>query len=228
MDGKMPSGRHDSPVGGTAQLRAAAPVLVLVYGATSVLVLVAAIGTEAVDRPLSDVTRDPATVAKEPVYVGALSNVGVLAWWTAAVACLVAAAVLWRRRNDVAAPLGAAGLLAATLAVDDLFLLHDAILPDELGIPEPIAYVAYAAAALAFTVAYRVFLRRTRWMLLVLVLLFFGCSIAIDLVVSEARQAEFAAVEDIFKLFGIATWTAYWIPLALAALSGDDENAALR
>jgi hypothetical protein len=221
----MPSGRHDSPVDRTVQLRAAASALGLVYAATSVLVVVAAVGTAAADRPLSDVTRDPAAVAKEPFYVGALSNVGVLAWWTAAVACLVAAAVLWQRRKDVARPLGAAGLLAATLAADDLFLVHDAILPDELGVPESIAYVAYAAAAVAFTVAYRGFLRRTPWFLLVLVLLFFACSVALDVVVPEARQAEFAGIEDVFKLFGIATWTAYWVPLAVAALSEREASA---
>jgi hypothetical protein len=212
---------------GSGQLRGAVRVLGPVYAATSLLVVVAEIGTTRVDRALSYVTRDPATAANEPAYVGALSNVGVLALWTAAVACLVAAAVLWRRRDDVAAPLGAAGLFAATLAVDDLFLLHEEILPKELGIPERISSVAYATAAVAFAVAYRPFLLRTRWFLLVLVLFFFACSIAVDAIVPQARQEEFASLEDVLKLFGIATWTAYWVPLSLAALSGDDESAVL-
>jgi hypothetical protein len=215
----MPTARHESRIAFGAQLRESARILALLYASFLALVAVAWLGARVLDRPLSDVTHDPLAVAKEPFYVGALSNLGVLVWWTAAVACLVAAAVLWRSRRDVAEPLGAAGLLAAVLTADDLFLIHDVILPDKLGVPEPVTYAAYAAAALAFGVGYRAFLRRTRWTVLALVLVFFACSIGIDELVSDAREEQFAGLEDVFKLFGIVTWAAYWVPLALDALA---------
>jgi hypothetical protein len=222
----MQTARPEPRTAVVGQLRDSAVLLAGLYGATLGLVAAAWLGAELVDRSFSNVTHDPLAVAKEPFYVGALSNVGVLVWWTAAVACAVTAAVLWRSRRDVAAPLGAAGLLAAALTADDLFMVHDVILPDYLHVPEPVTYAAYVAAATAFAVAYRTFLSRTRWALLALVLLFFACSVVIDWLVSDEREEQLAGVEDVFKLFGIVTWAAYWIPLALGSLRASTEAGA--
>jgi hypothetical protein len=221
----MPTAHHESRIAVGAQLRASAPLLALLYGATLAVVGVAWLGAETLDRPLSHVTHDPLAVAKEPFYVGALSNFGVLVWWTAAITCLVAAVVLRDSHRGVTAPLGAAGLLAAALTADDLFMVHDVILPDKLGVPEPLTYAVYGAAGLAFAVAFRTFLLNTRWLVLALVVLFFACSIGIDELVSDTREEQLAGVEDVFKLFGIVTWAAYWVPIALDALAGTRRPA---
>jgi hypothetical protein len=201
-----------------AQLRQAARVLGLAYAVTLGVVLAAAIGARALDRPLSHVTHDPLAVAKEPFYVGALSNLGVLVWWTVAVACLLAAIVLRHERRDLAQPLAAAGVLSAVLALDDLFMGHDVILPDKLGVPEPVTYAAYAVIGVAFLWIFRAFLRRTPLLLLGVAALFFAASTGIDLGTEGDEEERLAAIEDVLKLFGIVTWGVYWLRLAGGAL----------
>ena len=46
---------------------------------------------------MGDLTRDPAAILDVPVYVGFLSQIGILLWAATAAICLFSAAVLWRR-----------------------------------------------------------------------------------------------------------------------------------
>src|SRR5688572_5214743 len=83
--------------------------------------------------PFSTVSRDPATALGGPFVTGYLSYLGACLWCAAAAIALFAAAVKRRPRAD--AVNGAsrfllhAGLFTALLGADDLFMLHDGLVP---------------------------------------------------------------------------------------------------
>lgn len=189
--------------------------------AGAVLVLgLAAVAAEHTGRELSFFTRDPLAELHEPIYTGAVSTLGALVWWTGGVAALLAAAVV--RRGEAAHALAAGGLLTLLLAFDDLFVMHEELIPDLVGIPERVVYAAYAAAGLAFVWWHRRFLvPAPRALLLGLAVALFGLSIAFD-VVAPGRHA----LEDGAKLLGIVAWTTLFVVAALEELSRPEHPPA--
>lgn len=106
----------------------------------------------------SRLLRDPNAYSVQAFYVGFFSNMGVLAWWTAAVSCLTAAAALHRRGRDAEwAAVAAGGSLSAVLGLDDFLMLHEAFVPDHLGLPELLPLAAYAIAMLWYLWRFRAF-----------------------------------------------------------------------
>jgi hypothetical protein len=96
--------------------------------------------------PISVLTRDPAATFDAPPYVGMLSNATMLVWTAAATICLFAAGAT-RSDQGVRRFLFFAGLFAAMLLLDDLYMIHEVLAPEYLGIPEKVMYVIYAMAA---------------------------------------------------------------------------------
>ena len=90
-------------------------------------------------------------------YYGFISNLGVMLWTAAAAVCLFASLLLFRanRRSEDATFLLAAGVFTGWLALDDLFMIHEDVLP-WFGVPQVVTYGAYAAiAALYFLYSWR-------------------------------------------------------------------------
>jgi hypothetical protein len=199
------------PRGRTALALAAA------WGGVLTLLVLSVAAAQLSGRPLSDFTRDPVAVVEAPFYVGFLSNVGVLLWTGVAAACLVAGEVLRRVREPQARLLLAAGALSAVLALDDLFRGHE-VLNERLGVPQPLLPALYAAAIALLCARNLQLLRRTEWKLLAAALALFGTSAAIDGLLDPGRTTALEALEDVVKLFGIATWAAYFVPLAVLSL----------
>ena len=75
-------------------------------------------------------------------YRGALSNIGILLWWTSTSICAFAAFLLRTATADLSRKrLGTAFLVylsvfTGLLALDDLFMLHEEVLPVRLGVSE--------------------------------------------------------------------------------------------
>jgi hypothetical protein len=191
--------------------------LAAVWGGVLTLLALTAVAAQISGRPLSDFTRDPVAVVEAPFYVGFLSNVGVLLWTGTAAACLVAGEVLRRLRGPRARLLLSAGALSAVLALDDLFRGHE-LLNERFGVPQPLLPALYAAAIVLLCVRNLELLRRTEWKLLAAALALFGTSAAIDGLANPGHTSALEALEDVLKLFGIATWAAYFVPLAVLSL----------
>jgi hypothetical protein len=103
---------------------------------------------------------DPASTLGAMPLVGAISHIGILLTWGAAIICLFVGAFLVRTLDRRAAtPLLLLGAGTAYLAFDDLFLLHDHILSDYVGIAEKAVLVLYAVVAVTFFYWYRDFFR---------------------------------------------------------------------
>lgn len=202
----------------------------LVYALTFVpVMLLLAVAVVQTATPLSYLTKDPLTVAEMApaaccrVYYGAISNIGILLWCVAAAVCLFTALILWladAKSTDAgrfAPALLAAGLFSGWMTLDDLFLVHENVLP-ALGIPQKLVYVIYAL----ITMAYLAFARR---LILGGRLVMFACaiglltlSVGVD-VVATSEGFMHVLIEDGAKLIGIAAWAAFHIEVAASVLS---------
>jgi hypothetical protein len=141
--------------------------------------------------PLHELTADTASLVDVPVYLGMLSNIGIVIWGTAFAVCVFAAATLWRRSEWMRFFIGAAAFTLA-LMLDDMFMIHDRILPD-MGISEMVYVLFYAVAALAFTVGLWGFLKKTDYALLLIAVALLGSSVVFDVSGGFFRRLSHAA-----------------------------------
>ena len=158
-------------------------------------------------------------------YYGLVSNLGIMVWTAGAAVCLFASLLLFstaRPKAEVLFFVAAAGF-TGLLALDDLFMLHEDVLP-QLGIPEAITYALYAGAAAAyFFFSWRTILA-LRPMLMASALALLGTSVAIDVLVhSESAVRVFA--EDGAKLLGILAWTSFHVTAALEIIGARMKGA---
>lgn len=199
------------------QARALSSTLVLVFGTAiaGLLSLVWLAGT--VNVPIAQFTRDPAAVMNGPFYAGALSNVGVLLWCASAAVCFFGASLLRaevRTSHGAAIPaqaqpfLLASALFTCLLLVDDLFMLHDLVLPEYLQLRERYVVLTYGLLMLGYLVAFRRLILRTDWLILVMAGGFFACSIVVDKL-PETLLPMHHVFEDGAKFLGILGWLLY-------------------
>ncbi|MFP4228375.1 MAG: hypothetical protein ACLFTE_06065 [Salinivenus sp.] len=201
------------------------------------LLLLAAAGLFAAARgiPAATLFRDTTAVVNAPLYVGALSLVGLFLWAATAAICLFTAALLWRHpsRSPERTFFLGAGLLTAVLLLDDAFLFHESIAPDDLGISGSAVYAAYGTAVAGLFWAHRRAVWDSAYSILGGSLAFLAASIGIDLMVDyefvlpalfvEAPGLEFY-LEDGAKLFGIAGWGTYFAWTGYQRLTEGDRR----
>ncbi|WP_425410135.1 hypothetical protein [Hyphococcus sp.] len=146
-------------------------------------------------------------------YTGAVSNLGVVLWGMAASVALFGAALMDR---GVAAGRRRRLFLCATAAIslifmlDDLFLLHEDVLPYR-GVPEIVTYGAYALMMLGYGAVFARDILATRFLLAAATALFFMISTGWDVVLEDL---DLIVVEDGAKFVGICCWAGF---AALAA-----------
>ena len=137
--------------------------------------------------PVSQLLRDANAEVRDPqggvmFYRGALSNIGILLWWTSASVCAFAAFLF--RFKQPSWSLGGVFLVYMTvftglLALDDLFMFHEEVLPVRLGISELALYAVYGVLA-AGLVGFIRLLLETDFLLLGLAFGFFAFSVLTD------------------------------------------------
>ena len=159
----------------------------------------------------STLTRDASAVNEVSVHIGLLSTVGFLLWAAAAAVCAVTALVLGRGPHS--RYLRWMGALLAFLLLDDVLMLHDELLGEWLGAPEPAVYALYAALVGTFVLVFRRELMAADLLLLLLAAGSLGLSVVLD-VVSQVPPA----FDDYPKLVGIASLLTYAIRTAMRDL----------
>jgi hypothetical protein len=180
--------------------------------------------------PVGHLLRDPMVVAVEiglerPVWggrvYGMVSNFGILAWSGAVGAALVGAAILHRsgRGRRYAAFLASGASLGTVLAIDDLFMIHESRYLSVIG-GEPVLFGFYGVAILTYLALFRrEILEETHGGLLLIALGFFGLSVGIDVVGTDALSMDslYWVAEDGFKFLGITAWATFQFMAALDA-----------
>ena len=104
--------------------------------------------------PLIVLTSDPAAIAEAPFYLGAVTMLRTALFAGAAAVCLVAARVVRGRDRQLGGFLTALGLFSVVFVFDDSFQGHKHVLPEILGVPQPLTFVVYGMAALAGAIRY--------------------------------------------------------------------------
>lgn len=214
--------------------RAVVRLLAGVYLPACLVLAVVLLAARLAGKPPELAMGDPAMLMEAPFYLGAVSHLGVLLWCGAASASLFTVALLWRRvEPSVWAFPAATALLAAVLLADDLWMLHESVVPGLLGVSQRATYAAYGAAVLGYLVIFREPIRRTRILPLVVAGALLAGSIGLDnahdLHLVPSGVAAF--LEDGLKFVGIASFAAWVIAADLELVrrvidgAGEDELA---
>jgi hypothetical protein len=170
--------------------------------------------------PVAVLMKDPLAVAHATktcchFYYGLVSNLGIMVWTAGAAISLFAALLLFCAARPKAEMwfFAAAAAFTGWLTLDDLFMIHEDVLP-QLGVPEAITYVLYAGAAAGyFLLSWRAILA-SRPALMASALVLLGTSVAIDVLV-QSETAVRVFLEDGAKLLGILAWTSFHLTAAL-------------
>jgi hypothetical protein len=177
---------------------------------------------------ISDMTRDVTAIAAIHPLTGALSNLGILVWWTSASIWFFAAALHHALQSrEVFRFALSSGLLSAYLAIDDLFLIHETLVPGYLGLSERVVYGVLAFAVAVYLLLFRRLILRADGLLLLLAFAFLAASVVVDAAPQRwlPRMGEWKYfIEDGMKWLGIAGWCGFSIVRCradvLAALHG--------
>lgn len=162
------------------------------------------------DNPVWKLAKDAAQVIGYPAYFGMLSSWSSMLWMATAAICLFTVAVTWRYSSDrpMRRFLLFSGLLSLILAVDDLYLLHDSILPKALGAPEFVFYGFYFALMTGYLIIFIRQIARSDYILFWIAFFFLAFSRGFYNLIPFLR--EFNTTNDMFKYFGIVFWLAFF------------------
>ncbi len=182
--------------------RAAGPLLitgVLVVTVVVVLSIVAGV-------PVQVLIEDPAFLLGGHPLTGMLSNLGVLLWAATAAVC---GFTYWSSASLQLPPLlrayvGLGGAITTALLLDDLFMLHEEVLPLTFGIDQKIVAGAYALGLPAYFWYFRSLLSR-RHVLLGASLLLLAFSLGYDQFMPPGGEWR-PVWEDGPKFLGIVAW----------------------
>lgn len=154
-------------------------------------------------------------------YYGAVSNLGVMLWTSASAVCLFAGMLLALHYGVTrsALTLLAGGVLSGVLAVDDLFLLHDDLLPFH-GVDEKITFAVYGVGILSYLFFCRADVLRGNLLVLATSLAFFGMSTVADLIQHHVAYPP-VLLEEVAKFIGVVFWAGFHVLLAFMLLAGE-------
>lgn len=167
--------------------------------------------------PLAMLTRDPASAAGGPFYAGWLSQLGGVCWAAASSVGLLSW-LLARAHVDLRAWSGmflAAGLLSGLLLVDDVFMIHDGLLPLLLGVGDRAMVLLLVVCMGTFLLVWRRALLRTPLAALLLSLGLMALAVVADQAAHRGwmtGDAQYLA-EDGLKLLAASAWCC-WIVLS--------------
>jgi len=173
--------------------------------------------------PIWMLAKDPAETERFPPYIGMLSNWGVILWTATAVICLFSAVLLKQQKAPHATRrfLVASGIFSLLLGIDDLYMLHDRLLPRMFHVPELLFYLLYFLAFAAYLAYFIPQILKYDYLLFLAAFLFFVFSRQIFIRIPYFSQ--FNTTGDMLKYFGIVFWLTFFYRTALY-----EVNAFLR
>ncbi len=176
----------------------------------------------------SDLSRDPLAVAELTReawwYYGALSNCGIVAW---AAGASIAGFMTGLTRNGERGFWCLASVMTAGLLLDDLFQLHDRVLPRLTGIADDVAILGHGLLAVVFLAVHHRRIQHSPYGMAVWAAVWFALSILQDVTAIVSPSAICLdgdyLVEDGAKFVGILLWTAYLVATAYATIHAEIE-----
>jgi len=214
-----------------SQIRKLVKPLVSLYLPAVLFLLAMVILCTQMDIPISFFTCDPASVAEIHPFTGMVSNIGILMWTAAAVVCLFCWALLRKDpdKTRFSTFVLFSGIMTMVLLIDDLFLLHEEIFPEHLGIPQKFILLGYMGLTLFGIVIFRKSILATDYLLLLIALGFFGLSVFVDVFDHEIDALIGGwryLFEDGFKFLGIVSWLGYFWRICFNAIRSLSKKQA--
>jgi len=199
------------------RIKSFAPLLLSLYIVQLLLLFAVTVTSLLTGIAIGDFLRDPAATMETHPFIGVISNVGILLWTATTTICLFSWSIVRHNRDQkqFSILLLYSGLMTMLLLFDDLFLLHEVIFPDYLGIPETLVFIGYGGLMLFGAVKFKKSILETEYLILLTSLGFFAASQCID-VFQDSIQSIIGGgivllLEDGFKLLGIAGWFGYFL-----------------
>jgi len=193
-----------------AQFRLSWSAILLVLGISTTLIGVVLLLHLFKGFSIGELTRDPVAVLQGSIFIGFLSQVGIFFWAASAAICMFSAYVIPRSSDTTQLKnfLIASGLLTLVLAIDDVFLMHERVLP-YIGVPQILVYLIYIGLILFYFIRFHSIILKSEYILLGMALGFFGVSVALDVI--HPKGIDPNLFEDGAKFVGIVAWLAYFI-----------------
>lgn len=182
-------------------------ILVLIFLGLTVLVSVYA------DISLGVFSRDPMITLGGHPLTGVQSYLGVLIWIASASICFFCYSFLQYHQNSPKNSLFFlwSAVITFWLAFDDLFLIHEYLPEIVPGLSQEIIYAVYGITLAWYIIKFWKRILHSEYSLFVAALVFFGLSIFIDIIQNSWNSPWRILFEDGFKLFGIVSWSSYFI-----------------
>ncbi len=159
-------------------------------------------------------TRDVASIAEIHPLFGVVSSITILGWTASATLGLFGWAASRHRhgKSNLSAFLLYVGLFNLSLGLDDLFMLHDYIIPKYLGMSEKPLFIGYGCILIGGIVTFRKVILKTDYLIAIIALAFFALSLVVDVFQYriEAVIGDWRIMfEDGFKLLGVTGFLSY-------------------
>jgi hypothetical protein len=201
------------------------PVALKIYLPTLLFIILVWCLSKIFNISMYELTADPAEVVGKPPYTGFFSNIGIVLWSSTAAICIFSALLTkvnqscFRKWFNF---LLSSFFLTSFLLLDDLFQLHEtypvlffgvnANLPENnrqlQNLLEGLFFVIYFIYVFLYLLYFRKHIQQTEYQFMVLALLFFFLSIAVDM--NTMIKLGHDIIEETFKLLGIITWLIYF------------------
>lgn len=151
--------------------------------------------------------------AEVEFYIGFLSNMGVIFW------CFTAAILFFSSKlaKDFGKPKKViqffffSGLLTVFFMVDDLFLMHDVIVPYFFHVSEKFLYLFYGLYVIGLFYWFKDIIKESDYLLYLLAFASMASSVITDVILTLGFTIkETYLFEDGFKFIGIISWFTYF------------------
>lgn len=196
-------------------------VVLLVHILVLILLFATVIVSSIGQKPIQHFFKDTNVIAGQPFYFGAMSNIGIIFWCATASICLLSSLILHTvsRVKVKKQFLFYAGFFTLFLMLDDLFLIHEEVFPNYLGLSDSILYLAYGVISLVWLLNYRKIISQTDYSFLLISFFLFAGSLVVDIlddsgflfILNPNLDGFYYFLEDGFKLLGITGWFSYFV-----------------
>ena len=166
---------------------------------------------------LGSFSRDLNALSGNPFYFGAITFLCSF-FWSFTVAICFFTSYLLKKSSAEANYFFIMGIFNLVLLLDDVFMIHEEVFPQYLGIPERVLYLLYAAFLGYSSIKYFSLIRKSNYGVLFPAIILLGSSAFMDILANNILMDK-NFYEDVLKLFGTLLWFYYFFHTAHTVLS---------